>query len=172
VIGYCTFMELAKIGNSGVRIRSKKTAFIVDPADGKTEGDVVLLYEKPKDYSIFSGKLVIDSPGEYEVGGVSIKGEMVRNSLAFEFLEDGQKLVIISNTDIMGDIETEDVKAVLVRLTRKLGDEALSSIQSEVVCFYGPSEFLPQEKDALKRVDKINLKKTEELKGYLVYLTK
>lgn len=172
MLGYSTFMEITKLANSGVRIKAKNTAFIVDPGQGKLEEDVVILYEKPQDYLKFSGKLVIDSPGEYEVGGVSIKGERVRGFLAFDFFEDGQKIVVISNSDITGDIETEDTRVVLVRLAKKLGDEALSSIQSEIVSFYGPEEFLPQEKEMLKRIDKINLKKTEELKGYLVYLTK
>lgn len=175
-------MEITKLANSGVRIKAKNTAFIVDPGQGKLEGaaqkgsamegDVVILYEKPQDYSKFSGKLVIDSPGEYEVGGVSIKGERIRGFLAFDFFEDGQKLVVISNPDITGDIETEDSKVALVRLAKKLGDETLSSIQSDIVSFYGPEEFLPQEKETLKRIDKINLKKIEELKGYLVYLSK
>lgn len=165
-------MEITKLTNSGIRIKSKNTTFVVDPANGKIDGDVVLLYEKPQDYSIFDGKLVIDSPGEYEVGGVSIKGENIGGFLAFDFLEDGQKLVIISNPDITGDVETEDSIVVLVRLSKKLDDKALSSIQSEVLSFYGPEEFLPQEKETLKRVDKINLKKTDDLKGYLVYLSK
>ena len=165
-------MEVSKIANSGIRVKSKNTTFIVDPIDGKIDGDVVILYEKPQDYSKFSGKLVIDSPGEYEIGGVSIKGEKVRDSLAFDFLEDGQKLVIISSPDITKDIETEDSKVVLVHLTKKLDDETLSSVQSEVVSFYGAEEFLPQGKETLKRVDKINLKKTEDLKGYLVYLSR
>ena len=56
-------MEITKLANSGVRIKTKNTAFIVDPGQGKLEGDVVILYEKPQDYLKFSGKLVIDSPG-------------------------------------------------------------------------------------------------------------
>ena len=172
MIGYCTLMEITKLPNAGVRVKSKNTSFIVDPADGKIEGDVVILYEKPQDYLKFSGKLVIDSPGEYEVGGVSIKGERVRGFLVFDFFEDGQRLVVISNPDITGDIETEGSKVALVRLAKKLSDETLSSIQSEIISFYGPEEFLPQEKETLKRIDKINLKKTDELKGYLVYLSK
>ncbi len=165
-------MEVSSLAKAGVKVKSKSTSFSIDPSGSKIEEDVVVLFQKPQDYSSFSGKLVIDSPGEYEVGGVSIKVGRFGESEAFEFLEDGQKLIIISSPDITSDIETEDSKVVLVRLAKKLNDEALSSIQSEVVSFYGPEEFLPQEKEALKRVDKINLKKTEDLKGYLVYLSK
>lgn len=165
-------MEITKLANSGVKVKAKNTTFIVDPSAGKLEGDIIILFEKPQDYSKYQGKLVIDSPGEYEVGGVSIKGEKVRGNLAFDFLEDGQKLVIISNPEIAGDIETEDSKLVLVRLCEKLNDKIISSVQSEVVSFYGPAEFLPQDEETLKRTDKINLKKIEDLKGYLVYLTK
>jgi hypothetical protein len=164
-------MEITKLP-SGIKVKTKNTTFIVDPQDAKLDADVVMLYDKPQDYSKFAGKLVIDSPGEYEIGGTSVRGSKIRGSISYDLFEDGQKLTIISNPDITGDVETEDSKVALVKLSEKLSDKALSSIQSEVVSFYGNEEFLPQEKEALKRMDKINLKKTEDLKGYLVYLSK
>ena len=165
-------MEISKLSASSVRIKSKNTSFILNPSGSKIEEDAIILFERPQHYSQFESKLVIDSPGEYEVGGVSIKSEKLNGFLAFELLEDNQKVVVVSNPDSIKDAETEGAIAVLVFLSHALGDEIVSSIQTDVVLLYGPEEFLPPNKDSLKRLDKVNLKKTEDLKGYLVYLTK
>ncbi len=156
---------------SSVKIKSKNSSFIIDP-ETKNDSEVIILTKSPEDYSVYEGKLVIDSPGEYEVAGVSIKGDRVEGKLSFDFFEDNQKILLLSAASIIKDKETEDYTATIVKLESKLDYEFVSQAKSEVLVIFGQEEFLPQDRSTIKKADKINLKKSEEFKGFVIYLSK
>ena len=162
-------MEVIFVPQGGLKIKSKNTSFSVNPT-GKFDSDVVVLTSKPASYSAYDGKLVIDGPGDYEVAGVSIKGESLEGKLAFDFLEDNQKLLVLPSSAAK-DSETEDTTATVLLMDEKV-DGALTSVVSEIIAVVGNEEFLPQDRATLKKMDKINLKKTEEYKGFVIHLAK
>lgn len=163
-------MDIARVGDSSFKIRTKNTTFIINP-EKKVDGDVVILTSKPKDYALYEGKLVIDGPGEYEVAGVSIHGEEARGRLSFDFLEDAQKVLVISSPQVAKTRETEGYTATVVILDEEAGN-SLSQVVSELVVVVGPDNYLPSDKSGIKKADKINLKKTEENKGFIIHLSK
>lgn len=163
-------MEIARAGQAGLRIKTKNASFLVNP-EKKIEEDIVVLTQKPNDYSTFLGKVVIDSPGDYEVSGVSIKCEKQDSGLAFIFIEEGQRLVVLSSAAVAKNADMEDASAVVVFLDETAKD-ALSQVACEIVAAIGPSDFLPADKSNIKTAEKINLKKADEHKGFIVHLTK
>ena len=162
-------MEVASVSQNSIKIKTKNATFIIDPV-GKIDADVVILTQKPQDYSEFGDNVVIDGPGEYEVSGVGIKGEKVNDKLSFDFFEDNQRLLFIP-LSAAKKLETEDYTATILALDEKIEGE-LPSITSEIVAVIGDEEFLPTDRALIKKIDKLNLKKTEENKGFIVHLSK
>lgn len=163
-------MEIIKVGDKSFKIKARNTSFIINP-EKKIDGDIVLLTQKPKDYNQFEGKLVIDGPGEYEACGVSIKAELTNGSLSFDMLEESQRILILSSLSGAKLEETEDYTATVVLFDGRSKD-SISKIGSQVVIIICPEDILPQDISNIKKTDKVNLKKKEELNGSMVYLSK
>ncbi|HVT01154.1 MAG TPA: hypothetical protein VHE53_02860 [Patescibacteria group bacterium] len=161
-------MEIASVSQKSIKIKSKAATFVIDPT-GKIDSDVIILTQKAQDYSDFADKVVIDGPGEYEVSGVSIKGENIHDKLSFDFFEDNQRLLFVP-VSVVKDADTEDYTAIVMSLDEKVAD--IPSVASELVVVIGDEEFMPADKSTIKKIDKINLKKTEEYKGFVVHLSK
>ena len=162
-------MEVVSVGSNSIKIKAKNTSFIINPK-GKVDGEVAVFTKKPDDYSAFDGALIFDGPGDYEVAGVSVKAESISDGIYFDFLEDNQRLMLMSSPKVAKSEDTVDYTAVIAELSEQL-DDSYAAV-SDVAIIFGPEEFLPAEKSALKKADKINLKKVEEFKGSLVYLSK
>ena len=163
-------MEVSKIGKKGVKIRTKNASFLVNP-EGKIDGDVVILTQKPQVYSDYNGAIVIDGPGEYEVSGVSIKGEAIDGSVLFDFLADSQRLLMLPTASISKSEEAQDYTATVVFLDENSKD-TISQISSGVVIVVGDADRIFKDKTSLKKIDKVNLKKIDEYKGFIVHLSK
>jgi hypothetical protein len=163
-------MDIAKVGENSLKIKSKNTTFIINP-EKKVDDEVVVLTSKAKDYSEYQDRVVIDGPGDYEVAGVSIHGEEFQGKLLFDFLEDSQKLLILPSTTVAKSRETEDYTATVVFLDEAVS-ESLPQINSPIVAVIGPDSFLPKDKSNIQKADKVSLKKTEESKGFIIHLSK
>lgn len=163
-------MEISIVGQRGLKIKAKNTSFIVNP-EKKFDEDIVVLTEPPADYAEFADKIVFAGPGEYEVGGVSVKAEAQSEGISFDFFEDGQKLIILSSPKSAQNRDTEDASAVVAYMDGSEAENILK-ITGNVVAVVGSAESLPSDHSNIKTTDKLNLKKTEEYKGFLVHLSK
>lgn len=79
-------MEITHIGHSCFKIKGKDLTIVIDPYDPeqvgyklpKLEADIVLITHRHRDHNYLDGvknyKMVIDTPGEYEVNGVYVQG--------------------------------------------------------------------------------------------------
>ncbi len=164
-------MEIIKVQPSSIKIKSKNISILINP-DGKFDDEVIVLSEKPTKYSEYKNNLVIDGPGEFEVAGVSIKGYASDKGASFDFLEENQNVLYLSNIEIAKEKETEDYTAVIVKLQGEDDHELLTNIKSGIVVVYGDEQYLPKDQDTIKKIDKLNLKKIEEYKGFITYLSK
>lgn len=162
-------MEVVYLSDSNVKIKTKQAVFVVNP-DTKVDGDVVLLTTGVR--KEFGDKLVIYAPGEYEISGVSIKGERLGDGMVYELLEEQQKILLGPIKSITDVKDQEGYTASVVYADDKFDENALASLSSEVVAVYGREEMISLDPQTIKRVDKINLKKIDELKGFVAYLSK
>ncbi len=163
-------MEVSSVGPKNLKIKSKNANFIINPT-GKVDTEVVIFTDKPGSYTGMSQNLIIDGPGEYEVSGVSIKGEKTGSGVSFDFLEENQNLLVLANTAAAKSKDVEGYTAVVVLADDKV-DNALASLTSEVIAVAGTDEVLPSERENVRKVEKLNLKKVEEYKGLIVHLSK
>lgn len=164
-------MEISRAQEASVRIKTKELTIVVDPGE-KFDEDVVLLTTPNADLSKYKDKLVFYGPGEFESKGVSIKCEKIKDGLVYEVIEDFRK-ILIGTTDSLSDIkESEGYSAVLVFAKDKIDDTAISGLSSELIIVYGSPENIVLGPETVKKVEKLNLKKAEEFKGFVVYLSK
>lgn len=162
-------MEVSKIGNSGIKIRTKNASFLVNP-EKKIDCDVIVLTQKPQTYLEYHDRIVIDGPGEYEVSGVSIRGEAIDGKVLFDFSADSQRLLILPTASIAKSEEAQDYTATVVLLDENSKD-TISQISSGIVIVVGAVDTILKDKTSLKKTDKVNLKKADEYKGFIVHLT-
>lgn len=164
-------MEVQRVSDTSFKVKSKNATFLIDPAAGKTDSEILVFTSPPQDYSALPKTLVISGPGEYEVSGVSIKGENHNLKTAYDFLEENQKVLIALASSISDIKELEEYGAIIILADQALGD-TLGEIAAEVIIIVSSDEFLPQDKTNLQKVEKINLKKMEEYKGFILHLSK
>lgn len=161
-------MELVAVSEKSFKIKSKNSSFLINPA-GKNDADVAVLTYPEEDFSQFGGKLVISGPGEYEIAQVIIKGEKTGENISFDFWEENQRILVLSSPSLVKDRDTEGYSATIVIMSEAKEDYT-SQISSETIVLVGLQGFLP--KGDIMKTDKMNLKKIEDYKGSIVYLSK
>jgi L-ascorbate metabolism protein UlaG (beta-lactamase superfamily) len=119
--------ELEYKGGNGLVLASKKATLVVDPKlsvvgqkDIKTKDEVELATESRFRVENSDARIIIDSPGEYEVGDFTIRGTAATRHID---TPDSEKLSTIYRLEC-GDIRL----AVLGNIAPKLTDEQLEAI--------------------------------------------
>lgn len=119
--------ELEYKGGNGLVLASKKATLAVDPKlsvvgqkDIKTKDEVELATESRFRVENSDARIIIDSPGEYEVGDFTIRGTAANRHID---TPDSEKLSTIYRLEC-GDIRL----AVLGNIAPKLTDEQLEAI--------------------------------------------
>jgi len=119
--------ELEYKGGNGLVLASKKATLVVDPKlsvvgqkDIKTKDEVELATESRFRVENSDARIIIDSPGEYEVGDFTIRGTAATRHID---IPDSEKLSTIYRLEC-GDIRL----AVLGNIAPKLTDEQLEAI--------------------------------------------
>lgn len=152
-------MEVAKIGESGIKIKGKNVSLLVDPV-GHLEGEIILsLLGQDADYSsITNARLVIDGPGEYEAGGMSITVKKVGDSYTAVVTE--QEKILIFPTSILEKISDDDEYSVIIlRVNSKVTDDAFAPLNAKSVILYGDIQDAQIKSENQEKATKINLKK-------------
>ncbi len=164
-------MELSQPANSTLKINTKKGYILVDPDTSEEAKIVILSDDSEKDIVQTSDNLVIYGPGDYEASGILIKG--TRNDFETMYSVDtGEgRVLVVQSGSISKLADEEDYDAVVVRSVSEVDEAALSAITSKLVVVYGDPSFIPEAVKA-NMVNKINLKKLDELTTNVVYLEK
>ncbi len=148
----------------------QKCLFLID-STGKNESEVLVFTTAPSDYSELSAPVIISGPGEYETAGVSIKGEAHGGKTSYTFLEENQNVLLTTASALSEIKEIEEGTVVVVIADQALG-EKIGELVAELIVVVSPAEFLPSDTASFKKAEKVNLKKTEDYKGFIVHLSK
>lgn len=164
-------MELTSPSNTTLKITSKKGVVLVNPSLVDT-ATIVIIDDNDTDISEkYPDSLVIYGPGEFEASGIMIKGTRSESGTMYVIdMGEGKMLHAIS-TSITKLSDEDDYDVVVVKAVGPVEEAQLSSLSSKLVVVYGDSENIPQ---AIKdnTVNKVNLKKKDELTSNVVYLKK
>src|SRR5579871_6112091 len=103
-------MEISSQGKNSVRIKTKNASLVIDPASS-VAADVVILTESSSSAAGLEAKLVIEGPGEYEVGGVHINAKKQNSETTYEIFDDQYKILLVPVSSLKGLKEDEDFDA-------------------------------------------------------------
>lgn len=85
-------MEVSILPENSLKLKSKHSVFLVNPAGKISDVNAVLYLSS--DHKTVDDFVVIDGPGEYEIGGVKVSGTKAGEDSVFSLLLDGVDLMI------------------------------------------------------------------------------
>lgn len=164
-------MELTVPQLDTLKISTKKGYVLVDP-DSSEDAKIVIQSDNSSVNIVQTqDNLVIYGPGDYEASGILIKGTRPENETMYSIDTGEGRALIVQSTSISKLADVDDVDVVIVRVVSEVDEAVLSALSTKLVVVYGDEANIPETLKATK-VNKINLKKPEELTSNVVYLEK
>ncbi len=164
-------MEVISLTGDGIRIKTKKTTLLVDPS-ANPDNEVVLFTSSTAHSGLLEKDvLAIHGAGEYEVQGVSIKGENVGDSVIYTLIADNEKILLFPSSAVKQIKDIEDFDAILIHAVEPLEEPTLSFFSAVTPIIFGESSLFP-EGYAVKKLPKVNISKREEVEESAIYLAK
>lgn len=164
-------MEVSSVKDGSLKIKSKDLVISIDPTE-VTEGRVVLymstLDQDSKPFTV--DPLVIQGPGEYEIHGVSVTGRYVKGETAYSISDGTTTMLLLSSSSISGLKEEDEYSAIILKVNEEVTDTIFSTFASSVLLFFGDLGKINISSDNRKEMNKVNLKKREELTGSAILL--
>ena len=151
------YMEIAVVALNCLKIKGKKGSFVIDPlnVNSKTEADAVIFFSEKEtaDLPKIEGyRVVISSPGEYEVSGIKISGSKSGDGLIYQFYVDGVNIVL-ANASVLEKAKDKlsSHNILLLNADTEVSISAVTTLEPEVVVVYGENASkLEKEENVIK----------------------
>lgn len=149
-------------GNNVVKIRSKNASFVVDPVKtiSKVNADAVLLLGNSKNTDssrVLDKRIVINGPGQYEVGGVKISAIKVGNGIVYSLFLDSVQVVLGKVSDIAGlQDNTPSCQIALLEADDDL-KSIVSKLEPKIIVLYGDKK-----EEGAKSLGKVGMAKVQK----------
>lgn len=128
------YMEIKYLGEKTIFLKGKKESVLIDPnesvfSDTKYKSRVILYTnEKERQADLIDDRVLINGPGEYEIGGIEINGINGEDgNTVYKVTVDGFKLVIV------GELEQE----LSEKRRERIDDVDILLISSKVLVSFG-----------------------------------
>ncbi len=133
-------MDIAYLGGGSFRIKGKASVVVTDPTDIKKAGANIITLSAKRDggraFYIEDEAKIIQGPGEYEIGGVSVVGVGTESNTVYVIEIDTLRLCHLGNlTQKLTDDQVKDIGTVDILF--------VPMEKSEVVSQLGPSIIIP-----------------------------
>lgn len=139
-------MEIALLSSNSVKIRGKHASLVVDP-QVKTSGDAVLLLSENSGLTpakVEKHRLVIEGPGEYEIGGIKISSFGFGKDVAYHIRIDGLEVFV----SYIGFLQRQDVvqkwqdkikeyDVVVLNADSPINESLITTLSPKIAAFYG-----------------------------------
>jgi hypothetical protein len=132
------YMEIALLPKDSLKIKGKHATFIVDSMDKSICEGVIVLNKTQDQLSIQDGVVVIDGPGEYEIGGVKISGIRSEGEVVYNLNVEGVEILLGRLSSLekqQHKLKEQDI--VVAYVDSMTNASFVTSLASSVVIFYG-----------------------------------
>lgn len=133
-------MEITKLSANALRIKGKKSTFLIDVLDTKkTEANAYLfLTENGLKASYTREGLLISGPGDYEVSGAKISAARIGEDVYYEMQIDGIRILVAKAKSITaGKDKIEEQQVILLYADTVLDQSAITNLVPAIVVCYG-----------------------------------
>lgn len=130
-------MEISLLPKNAVKIKGKHSNLVINPAT-KTDANAIIFLGINQTTVIEKELLVINGPGEYEVGGIKITGIKSGNDTIYSLHVDGID-ILLGNQDTIEKIQNKLKEHQIVLLHTSASKDAsfVTNFSPRVVLFYG-----------------------------------
>ena len=151
-----SYMEIALLPKSALRIKGKTVSFVVNPQSEVT-ADAVLLLTPAAEFST-NELVVLNGAGEYEIGGVKITGLRNEKSVLYSMNIEGIE-ILVGSIGLFSALQNKlkEHNIVVVNCEEIADASFLTSLAVNAVIFYGEKSIeVAQtfEKEKLQRMNK------------------
>lgn len=131
-------MEIAILAKNSLRIKGKHASLVVDPQE-KTMANAALVLNRSLDQlNIQEEAVVIDGPGEYEIGGVKMSGMRNEGEILYDLNVDGVEILLGKLTSLEKQQHKLKEQNIVVAYVDSIAPSSfITSLASNVVIFYG-----------------------------------
>jgi hypothetical protein len=135
-------MEVALLDKISLRIKSKHTNFIIDPvaqlAKTSTDG-VIILSSGTTDLSkVTDYRVIVKSPGEYEIGGVKISGIDVEGTTVYGLTVDNVDVLLAKTSSVAKVSEKlKEYDIAIFNVDSEINQTVVTALEPRVVILYG-----------------------------------
>lgn len=137
-------MEIVSVSGQSLRIKGKTVTTLVTPVLGKSKvaADVILFHNRSHeavDVSAVEGlKLIVDGPGDYEVGGMKISAQRIGDDVIYSLFLDGIEILITkaSTSEKMKD-GLKDCQIAVFLADAMAEQRVVTSLNATMTVFYG-----------------------------------
>ena len=135
-------MEVALLEKTSLKIKSKSSNFVVDPFEKitKTAADAVIALTKDGlDFSKISDfRVIIKSPGEYEVGGIKVSGIDIDGNTVYDLKIDNVAVILAKSSSLSKVSEKlKEYDVVICQVDGEVNQGVITALEPRVVIFYG-----------------------------------
>ena len=142
-------MEIALLAKNSLKIKGKHTSFVVDPPTfaeasnfAKAASDKSAGKQEKLEYKggmrIHTDAVVIDGPGEYEIGGVKISGTRSEGEVLYNLNVEGVEILLGKLSALekqQHKLKEQDI--VVAYVDSMTNASFVTSLASSVVIYYG-----------------------------------
>ena len=150
-------MDIGLISGQTISIKTKYATFVVDEstASSKTEADAAIFLKEGGDIKT-QARVVIDGPGDYEIGGVKITATAAGKGLSY-LIKSGNLDVLLANVATLTSMKDKipQVKVVILNVDSDMDPALISEADPRVLVVYGegaPLEKIAQGKEKIKKI--------------------
>ena len=135
-------MEVSLLDKTSLKLKSKSASFVVDPFEklSKTQTDgVIILSKEGTDLAkVADYRVVISSPGEYEVGGVKVSGIDIEGNTVYDFKIDNID-VILARTSYLPKVsdKIKEYDIAIFNVDSEINQTVVTALEPRVVILYG-----------------------------------
>lgn len=132
-------MEISHITGNSIKIKGKHATLLIDPQDKNTYNAAILFTKTANQVKLLEDVLVIKGPGEYEAGGIKIKGTRSPADEIYSITVDGV-LILLGHINALDKLQhkLQEHNIVLVYCGDMVTSASfLTALASSAVLFYG-----------------------------------
>ncbi|HSW97159.1 MAG TPA: hypothetical protein VLF89_05020 [Candidatus Saccharimonadales bacterium] len=136
-------MEITTLSESAVKVKGKQATFAINPITSKTKitASAAVFFERlttALDLKHFEEEpLVIQGPGEYEVGGIKFSGNRVGELFTYRITVDGLDILSAKTSSLPKSKEATEYDILLLEADNLADQSVITALNASVIIFYG-----------------------------------
>ena len=132
-------MEIAYLSSTSLRIKGKQTTIVVNPVDKAASYSAAIVFQLPETkIKPIDNVLIINGPGEYEIGGMKISGTYYDANIVYTFSVDEVRVLLVDNKTLSKyHQKLQDMDIAVVSITSDDDPSVATNVASAAVIYTG-----------------------------------